>query len=120
MNLWLRMAVHAGSGRADEYPIDMTGSAIDLGVPALKGEKGMIEIVHAVYPIMALQAGLAKPREVLFHISSIFIGVAVDAGRKIDLTDIFQVAGSTGHRIPSEVLFMPLQAEAGLASVFER
>lgn len=120
MDFWFCMALDTFHWRAGEPFFSMTGGAISHCMLTIQN-KGirMVEVVHPVNAVVALGAGIAKLLAVVADEFGIVLAVAGDAGRQIELPDIFNVTGGTSHRFVFVGCCMSNQAEPGVGCVIE-
>ena len=123
VNGWLGVALGALHRGTLENFIRMAGFASQRGVSAIQYEETrMVEVMHAVHPIMAVQAGRSIFLLVLAHeigLANIF-RMAIDTGLHIKTLDAGRMAGITGHDLPIELPGMARQAKMGSDGVIER
>jgi hypothetical protein len=106
-----------------ENLIRMASLARQWGVSAIQYEEiSMIEVMHAVHPIVAVQASWPIFHQVLAHeigLANIF-RMAIDTGLHIKTLDAGEMAGSTRHDLPIEIPGMASQAKMGRDWMIER
>jgi hypothetical protein len=123
VNSWLGVALGARYGSPLENLIRMAGFARQRGVSAIQYEETrMIEVLHAIYPIVAIQAGRPVFLLVLAHEIglAIIFRMAINTGLHIKTLDARKMAGATGHDLPIEIPGMEGQAKLGCDRMIER
>jgi hypothetical protein len=123
MNGWLGMAFDTIHRRTLENLICMAGFTCQRGVSAIQHEEArMVEVLHPVYPIVAIQAGWPIFLLVLAHeigLAAIF-RMAINTGLHIKTLDVGEMAGTTGHDLFIEIPGMEGQAKLGCDRMIER
>jgi len=106
-----------------ENLIRMASLARQWGVSAIQYEEiSMIEVMHAIHPIVAVQAGCS-----IFHLMladktrlAIIFRVAIHTSVHIKTLDAGEMASSTRHDLPIEIPGMTSQTKMGRDWMIER
>ena len=128
MDFRLGMALKAFARRRAESLVCMATVAGKLCVRACQGEDFIVvEILHPVYAIVAIQAGWSELGDVLLHklrpapvcLLVHLTGMAGCTGLGLEALDGFGVAARTGKGIFIKVFFVVRQAEACIYFMIE-
>jgi hypothetical protein len=121
VDLWLGMAPRAVAGRAGKGVIGVAIQAFEFRMPAIQQEDiGVIEGLHAIDPIVAVQASLAHLIAMLLHKAGIVFTMTADAGFGREALNFGWVASEAGKIFAGEILRMASQAKYGILFMFKR
>ncbi len=118
MDVRLSVATRALLGGAAENLVSVAGRAAERGVLAIQREElNVLEAVHAVYPIVALQAVVAILGLVGAHESRCVAPVTGHTGLSVKLLDVAAMTGIAVQRLALVILSMADQVENCLGVV---
>ena len=120
MDLGLCVTFETFGRRAGEDLVGMAVAASQVGMPTIQDEEaGMIEVLHPVCAIMAVQASWAEVGGMFKHEGRVVLLVTLSTGSQVKSLQASRVAGDAGDGRSTVIELVLSEVETGIQGMIE-